>query len=287
MNSAGSAETDISPADYLVRLGKAGEGPHDIATAALMLAALDHPEKKVAPFLAHLAGLAEAACAEATFARDAESAAHALCQVLSVRFGYDGDRAVYDDPDNADLMTVIERRRGLPVALGILYIHAARAAKVQAHGLNAPGHFLLKVVVKGSEAIIDPFNGGAVVERERLTPHLAAVPMSAGEPGHGDEVAPYEPVSDVDVLLRLQNNIRNRALRNRNAARAIEIGRRMAQIAPHRPPLWLDLARLHESEGALSAARAAYEHCLKASRGGDLFHNEATLALHLLTRRIN
>ncbi len=97
----------------------------------------------------------------------------------------------------------------------------------------------------------------------------------------------YEPVSDVDVLLRLQNNIRTRALRNRDSARAIEIGRRMAQLAPYRPPLWLELARLHESAGALSAARSAYEHCLKASRGGDMFHNEATLALHALRRRIN
>jgi regulator of sirC expression with transglutaminase-like and TPR domain len=97
----------------------------------------------------------------------------------------------------------------------------------------------------------------------------------------------YEPVSDIDVLLRLQNNIRSRALRSHDSVRAIEIGVRMAQLAPYRPPLWLDLAHLHESAGALSAARTAYEHCLKASRTGDMYHNEATLALHALRRRIN
>ena len=286
MNRTGAEETDLSPADYLLRLGTAGEGPHDIATAALMLAALDHTEKNLAPFFAHLAELSEAARAEATFARDGESAARALGEVFTGRFGYDGDRMAYDDPDNADLMMVIERRRGLPVALGILYIHAARAARMEAQGLHAPGHFLLKIVVKGSEALVDPFGSGAIMERERLAPHVV-LPMLPGEPDEGEVPGPYEPVSDVDVLLRLQNNIRNRALRNHDSARAIEIGRRMAQLAPSRPPLWLELARLHESAGALSAARTAYEHCLQASQGGDMFHHEATLALHALRRRIN
>jgi regulator of sirC expression with transglutaminase-like and TPR domain len=286
MSNAEADATDISPAEYLLRVGKAGEGPHDIAIAALMLAALDHPEKKLAPYLAHLADLSEAARAEAAFANDAESAAHALGQVFTARFGYDSDRMAYDEPDNADLMMVIERRRGLPVALGILYMHAARAARMDAHGLHAPGHFLLKLAVKGSEAYVDPFAGGAVVDRERVAPHLG-IPMLAAEPGVPEVPGAYEPVSDIDVLLRLQNNIRSRALRSHDSVRAIEIGVRMAQLAPYRPPLWLDLAHLHESAGALSAARTAYEHCLKASRTGDMYHNEATLALHALRRRIN
>jgi regulator of sirC expression with transglutaminase-like and TPR domain len=286
MSSAEAEDTEITPAEYLLRVGSAGEGPHDIGTAALMLAALDHPEKKLAPFFAHLSELSDAARAEATFARDAETAAHALGQVFTSRFGYDGDRMAYDDPENADLMMVIERRRGLPVALGILYMHAARAARMEAQGLHAPGHFLLKIIVKGSEAFVDPFAGGATIDHERVAPHLG-VPMLAAEPGVAEVPGAYEPVSDIDVLLRLQNNIRTRALRNHDSGRAIEIGRRMAQLAPYRPPLWLELAHLHESAGALSAARSAYEHCLKASRGGDMYHNEATLALDALRRRIN
>jgi regulator of sirC expression with transglutaminase-like and TPR domain len=286
MSSAEAEAPDISPAEYLLRVGKAGEGPHDIATAALMLAALDRPEKKLDPYLRHLADLSEAARAEAAFAQDAETAARALGQVFTTRFGYDSDRTTYDEPDNADLMMVIERRRGLPVALGILYIHAARAARMDAYGLHAPGHFLLKIGVNGSEAFVDPFAGGAIVDRERVAPHLG-IPMLAAEPGVPEVPETYEPVSDIDVLLRLQNNIRSRALRSHDSARAIEVGRRMAQLAPYRPPLWLDLAHLHESSGALSAARTAYEHCLKASRAGDMYHNEATLALHTLRRRIN
>src|SRR5882757_2999492 len=121
-----------TPSDYLARLGLAGEGPHDLATAALMLAALDHPDRKLDRFRDHLSELAERVRAQADFARDGESAARALSSVLAGHYGYEGERGDYDDPDNADLMAVIDRKRGLPVSLGILYIHAARASNMQA-----------------------------------------------------------------------------------------------------------------------------------------------------------
>ena len=63
---------------------------------------------------------------------------------------------------------MIERRRGLPVTLGILYIHAGRAAGFDARGLFAPGHFMLRVSLKGSEVLIDPFNGGTALDSDRL-----------------------------------------------------------------------------------------------------------------------
>jgi regulator of sirC expression with transglutaminase-like and TPR domain len=280
-------ETDIAPADYLWRLGQAGDGPHDIATAALMLAALDHADTKLTFYRAHLLELADAARTEARFVRNADEGARALGTLVAGRYGYDGDRMHYDDPTNADLISVIDRRRGLPVALGILYIHAGRAAGMNARGLFAPGHFLMKLAVKGSEALIDPFNGGVSFDRERLaTPHLSTPPRF-GEAGAAGEPSPLEPVSDTDVLLRLLNNLRTRALKSRKTERVIEIGQRMALIAPKRSALWLELARMQEAAGSLSAARNSYENSLKTSPEGDPFRNEATLALQALKRRLN
>lgn len=280
-------QTDITPADFLRRLGQAGDGPHDIALAALMLAALDHPDKKLASYRAHLSELAEAAKTEAGVVRDAEGGARALGAVVAGRYGYDGERMHFDDPLNADFISVIERRRGLPVALGVLYIHAGRAAGMDARGLFAPGHFLLKVAVRGSEALIDPFNGGVAFDRERLSaPHLRAPPRLS-ESSMPDEPNPLEPVHDSDILLRLLNNLRGRALKARNTARAIEVGQRMVLIAPKRPALWLELGRMQEAAGSLSAARISYENSLKASPVGNPFHNEAAIALQALKRRLN
>jgi regulator of sirC expression with transglutaminase-like and TPR domain len=276
-----------TPYDYLARLGQSGDGPHDLATAALMLAALDHPDTKLDRFRDHLSELTARVCAEADFARDGDSAARALSSVLAGHYGYEGERADYGAPENADLMAVIDRRRGLPVALGILYIHTARASRMEAQGLFAPGHFLMRVVVKGSEAIIDPFNGGEVLDRERINTPGFGAPLIVPEPGSSDSPDPFAPVSDVEVLLRLQNNIKNQALKNRDTTRAIEILRRMTLIAPRRSVVWLELGRLQESTGALSYARGAYETCLRLPRSSDQFSNEAAIALNALKRRLN
>ena len=290
MMSTSHAETltaELTPTDFLRRLGESGDGPHDVVTAALMLSALDRPDKKLSPFRAHLAQLVEAVRDEAHFARDADTAARALSSVIALRYGYEGERENYDDPQNADIMSVIERRRGLPVALGILYIHAARACGMDACGLLSPGHFLLRIGVRGSETLIDPFNGGAVVEREPVGSPAFGVAQFGSEADLGDMPDPLSTVGDSDVLLRLQNNIKTRALKIRETARAIEILKRMTLIAPKRNILWLELAHLQESLGALSAARAAYENCLKLSRAGEDVSNEAAFALHALKRRLN
>jgi regulator of sirC expression with transglutaminase-like and TPR domain len=269
------------PAEFLRQLGQAGNGPHDIAAAALMLSALDHAGRPLAPYRKHLAEIAEHAKSEARLARHAEDAARSLSALLVGRYGYDGDRLNYDDPQNADFMAVIDRRRGLPVALGVLYIHAARAAGFETTGLNTPGHFLLRISLGGHEALIDPFNGGAAVDPERL----GAPPAMGAATAYDPRVA--EPVGDIEVLLRLENNLKLRALAAGERGRALEIAKRMVLIAPRVPELWVDLARLNEAGGALGAAQKAYEACLTLAKAGQGLHNEAALALHALKRRLN
>ena len=60
-------------------------------------------------------------------------------------FGFAGDADSYDAPLNADLIRVLDRRRGLPVSLSLLYVAAARRIGWTAHALNTPysgGHIL-------------------------------------------------------------------------------------------------------------------------------------------------
>jgi regulator of sirC expression with transglutaminase-like and TPR domain len=264
------------PLEYLKRLGQSGEGPHDVARAALMLAALDHPGRSLAPYLAHLTEIEEAMRAQAEMFLRVDDGARALVELLVGRLSYDGDRMEYDDPRNADMMAVIDRRRGLPVALGILYLHAARAGRMQASGLNTQSHFVLRLSHRGDDLTIDPFHGGQVVDREHMPVELRP-----------DDAGLAQPVSDTDVLLRLQNNLKMRALSAGDGERALELTRRMVLVAPSRPDVWFDLARLNEAVGILGAARNAYEMCLERAPSGQALHNEAAIALSQLKRRLN
>ncbi len=272
-------EIGDDPLEYLRRMGRAGEGPHDIARAALMLASLDHPTVPLQPSFAHLEEMTQLAKSEAPLMVNVEEGARLLSNLLAGRFGYDGDRLNYDDPRNANLIQVIARRRGMPVALGILYMQAARAAGLTASGLDTPAHFLVMLAKGGSEVLIDPFNGGAMLNPDRIS----TPPRMGGAEG----VHLAQPVSDADVLIRLENNLKIRALQIGDRGRALEIAKRMVLIGPGKAELWLDLARLNEGAGVLGHARKAYEACLEIARPGQSLHNEAALGLSGLKRKIN
>lgn len=106
----------------------------DIGTAAIQLARVDTPAADWRGAVAHLSELARGVVAMAGQAgRDAGARAAVLSELIAGQHGYRGDVHTYDDPANANLIRVTERRLGLPVALGVLWLHCARAADWPAH----------------------------------------------------------------------------------------------------------------------------------------------------------
>ena len=151
-----------------------------------------------------------------------------------------------------------------------------RAGGMLASGLNTQSHFVLRLTLRGEDMTIDPFHGGAVIDRAHVPVELAP-----------DDAGLAQLVSDTDVLLRLQNNLKLRALNAGDHMRGLELARRMVLLAPRRSDLWFDLARLNEALGVLGAARGAYESCLALAPPGEALHNEAAISLSQLKRRLN
>ena len=190
-----------------------------------------------------------------------------LAAGIAGRLGYRGDSETYDDLANADLIRVLERRRGLPVALGILYIHAARARGHGAAGLNVPSHFMIGVEVLGRPGerrhwALDPFGGGEPLGPDDLRARLRRVsPDAEASP------AALAPVSDRAVLLRLQNNIKLRRLQGGDAPGGLAVLDRMRRMAPELPELVREQAGVLAATGAMRAATAAIRGWLDAGHG--------------------
>jgi regulator of sirC expression with transglutaminase-like and TPR domain len=277
----------IEAEDILRRVAALPDEAIDLAEAALALASFDRPEVGLTPYREHLSQLARdvAAFAEDGEAADAalEPQVEALGTILADRYGYAGDSVTYDDLQNANLMQVIDRRRGLPVALGILYIHAARAQDWEIHGLSFPGHFLIRLQRGGEQAILDPFNGGRVREAADLRGLLKATAGIAAEltPGH------YAPVGNREILLRLQNNIKLRLIQDRQFERAVAVVERMLLFAPGQASLLREAGIIHAQLGNLRAATAALESFLNMSDIGDEQRHEAARLLQSLKGQLN
>jgi regulator of sirC expression with transglutaminase-like and TPR domain len=268
--------------DYLTRVGRTADPAIDLATAAVRLAAVPAPPLAFAPYDAHLAALVRAAAGRADEARTVETRVRLLARVIADEFGYVGDRETYDDLANADLMQVIDRRRGLPVALGILWLHVARALGWEGEGLNFPGHFLIRIACDGVRVVVDPFNGGVVLTAADLRELIKA------SAGGGAELASdhYAPVGNRDILLRLQNNIK---LRHMNAQRFEAAGAvidTMLLIAPDLPTLWREAGIVNAYLGNLTRAIGSLERFLSAAPA-DAAAAEADQILRQLRRKLN
>lgn len=264
-------------------LRSVGAGPADgipIARVALALAAIDRPRVPLDRYEDHLELLAADVAREAGGTESLDTAVAALNQVIYDAHGYRGDRRTYDDLQNANMMRVIDRRRGLPVALGILCIHAARAQGWSATGLRFPNHFLLRIELAGRRAILDPFYDGAVREAADLRELLSQQGDGSAEltPQH------YEPASDREVLLRLQNNIKMRQTQRGDIQGAVSTTETMLMIGPDHAELWRERALLDARIGRIDRAVAALEEYI-ARETLDGPRHDAALLLQKLQRQ--
>ena len=84
---------------------------------------------------------------------------------LLVEEGFEGNRDNYFDPRNSYLNEVIDRKKGIPITLSVLYSGLADRLGVRLEGANFPAHFMLQLVDGGEPLFIDPFHAGEFLDR--------------------------------------------------------------------------------------------------------------------------
>jgi regulator of sirC expression with transglutaminase-like and TPR domain len=235
----------------LAAAGSASEEDFPLFEAAIACALHEDPSRDSQPTRA----LAEEAARRLKARLERESPEEALAETLAGDLHLAGDLIDYDNPENADIISVAERRRGLPVALGVLYLAAARRCGMAVQGVDFPGHFLLRVETEEGPLAIDPFSEGRVVLPSELSRRALLAGLTPDVADRLDRL--MAPVGDRAVLIRLQNNIFARASQAGDYARAERSALRRALLDPtdHHP--WLDVAAAREGQGALAGALQA------------------------------
>src|SRR5215472_4012763 len=267
-------------ANFLRELGASGEAILPIAEAALALASFERPRVGPARYREHLKLLARDVGRHPAAAGDVAERARAINEIILLKHGYSGDALTYDDLQNANLMRVVDRRKGLPVALGILYIHVGRAQDWETVGLAFPGHFLIRLSDGPDRLILDPFHGGRICTAAELRELLKATTGSDSEL----QSEYYSPVSDRDVLLRLQNNLKARLIQAERYDRAVTIAETMLMLAPDLTELWREVGFLHMRLGNLRSATAGFEQVVLRAPDGIARHQAAAMLQQLRSK---
>ncbi|MBC7906565.1 MAG: transglutaminase family protein [Rhodospirillaceae bacterium] len=232
-----------TPRDRLACL--AGCDHVELAETALLLASLDGPGN-VGAALGRLDQMAGALAAET-----ADEQAAALAEALG---GFHLDE--HDHDNSANLFWVLDNRQGTPEALGLLWLDIARRAGWNAEALAFPGCLLVRLEDdSGHRVIIDPALGGVVLTPCQLRAQVKAMA------GLAAELAPslFAPLSNRDILLRLQNEVKLRVLRSGRVAQAVAIVEATLLFAPDQAGLWREAGMMHMRLDNLPAAIAALE----------------------------
>jgi regulator of sirC expression with transglutaminase-like and TPR domain len=180
----------------------------NLAEAALLIAAAEHPALEVEACLARLEGLAAALKQRL---RPDISAADKLIFLNSYLFdelGFRGNRDNYYDPRNSCLNDVLERKLGIPLTLSIIYMEVGRRIGLPLQGVSFPGHFLVKCPLREGAVVLDAYARGISLGFDDLKQRIRELDNSL-EPSRSVVAAMLASASNKDILVRLLRNLKS------------------------------------------------------------------------------
>ena len=158
------------------------EAQIDLARACLLISQDAYPGLDVEGYLGEIERFAARLRGRLQGSRGAEERVVELNQFLFDELGFHGNARDYYDPRNSYLNEVLDRRMGIPLTLSVLYLEVGRRIGLALEGVSFPGHFLVRLPLRGSMLVLDPFSGGEPQSETDLRARLRRV-VPAGTTG--------------------------------------------------------------------------------------------------------
>jgi len=208
----------------------------DLARACLRIAQDAYPGLDVEGYIGEIERFSKRLRARIAPQAAPEERVVALNEFLYDDLGFSGNANNYYDPRNSYLNEVIDRRTGIPITLSILYMEIGRRIGLELQGVSFPGHFLVRLRVRGGMLVLDPFSGGAPQSEDELRERLKRV-IPRGATG-GVPVADLpleqflEPAGNRQILARVLRNLKGVYRETDKPERLLEVLNRMIIVAP-------------------------------------------------------
>jgi regulator of sirC expression with transglutaminase-like and TPR domain len=225
----------------------------DLGLAALLVAAEEYTQLVPEPYLNRLDLLAERVRDRLSDETAAPVVLNEISRLLYEEEGFRGNTDAYYDPRNSFLNDVLDRRLGMPLTLGIVFLEIGWRLGLPLHGVNFPGHFLLRYEGEALRLLVDPFHAGQIIFEDQAQDLLDRV--------YGGSVPMREEylrvASKKDVIVRLLANLKTIYLNTRDDARALGAIDRILLVRPDAAEEIRDrgmaLARIGNTDAAIQA----------------------------------
>lgn len=244
-----------SPRQRFTREVRLAEGDLDLARVALLVAQEQYPQLPVDMYLARLDGLAEEVRGRLGQETAPLIVLQELTRTLYERHHFRGNTEAYYDPRNSFLNDVLDRRKGIPLTLGIVLLEVGWRVGLPLEGVAFPHHFLVRYRGAGLDLLLDPFKGGEARFEDEAQDLLDRVygGMVRVQPSF------LRTASRRDMLIRLLNNLKSIYLNTGDHVKALGVVERILLLrpdaAPERRTLGVLLARMGRRAEAVEELR--------------------------------
>ena len=208
----------------------------DLAHACLMIAQDAYPDLDVERYLGELERMALRLRGRLPPSGGAEERVMALNDFLYEDLGFSGNTEDYYDPRNSYLNEVMERRTGIPITLSVLYMALGRRIGLPLEGVSFPGHFLVRLRLRGGMLVLDPFAGGAPQSEPELRARLQRVIPTGLAEGVPIAELPLEqflePATNRQILARILRNLKGIYRGADKPQQQLDVLNRMLLVAP-------------------------------------------------------
>lgn len=274
--------------DILDQAGQLKDENLNLANTALAMAAYDSPGIQIGRYQHHIQTMSDevtlrhALLIEEGAEDDAATQLAALKHIISDAYGYEGDRKTYEDLQNVNLIRVIERRKGMPVSLALLYVHIGLAQGWEIAALNFPAHVVCRIEKNGQRILFDPFDRCNILQAADMRQML----KSLVSPDAELDTHFYEPSSKRDVLIRMQNNIKLRLIEGEDYVGAVKVIEMMRRLDPQEYRLLLDAGVLYARTNQALAAIESLEKYIDRTPNPEDQH-DALILLRQIRENLN
>jgi regulator of sirC expression with transglutaminase-like and TPR domain len=216
------------PLERFSALLSRADGEIDLARACLQIAEDAYPGLDVDGYLGEIDRFARRLHARLAPGAAAEDRVIALNEFLFGDLGFRGNADHYYDPRNSYLNEVLDRRAGIPLTLSVLYMEIGRRIELAVEGVSFPGHFLVRLPMRGGTLVLDPFAGGVPQSGDELRDRLKLVMPVVDLP-----LDPFlEPAGKRQIIARLLRNLKGIYREKDNPERQLQVLNRIIIVAP-------------------------------------------------------
>ena len=132
---------------------------------------------------------------------------------------------------NSFLNDVLERRRGIPITLAIVYIEIGRRIGLPVQGVSFPAHFLVKCTLRDGTVVLDPYAKGMSLSFDDLRRRVRALKHGA-EPTRAMIGNMLTAASHREILARLLRNLKGIYTHHKDWMKALAASDRIIGVMP-------------------------------------------------------